>query len=117
MSPEVMRGPVAPDQVLELQAQQIPEEVFVVFNGLIAQNLRDGRAKVLQKDVLAELEEKGMNRSKIFKQHHLDVEDSYRALGWLVTYDRPVYWGGEDFEAYFEFRAPKGKPKLVQQYH
>lgn len=106
MSPEIKRGPVSPAEVAELKTEQIPEQVFEVFNGLIAQNLHGRYSRVLQKDVLAELEDRGMNRSEIFEKHWLDVEDSYREVGWKVDYDRPVYWGGENFDAYFEFKAP-----------
>lgn len=117
MSPEIKRVPMSPAEVPERQVEQIPEEVFVAFNALITRNIRSGRATVLQKDVLEMLENRGMNRREVFHRHWLDVEDSYRAQGWKVEYDRPIAWGGEDFEAYFEFRAPKGGPKPVQEYY
>ncbi len=105
MSPEQSRGPVAPQEIQALKTEQIPEEVFTVFNDLIAENLRSGCSKVLQKDVMFRLEEMGMNRSEVYRHRWLDVEDSYRAVGWHVEYDKPVYWGGEDFEPYFKFRS------------
>lgn len=117
MSPEIKRGPISPAEVSERQVQQIPEEVFVAFNALIAQNIRNGWARVLQNDVLGMLENRGMNRREIFHRHWLDVEDSYRAQGWKVNYDSPVGYAGEDFDAYFEFHAPKGTPKPVQEYY
>ncbi len=108
MSPEfngeVVR-PIAPTEIIEAKTEQIPGEVFAVFNTLIAQNIDHGRSRVLQKHVLEQLEAQGMNRSEIFKRHWLDVEESYREAGWHVKYDKPVYWGGEDFDAYFEFRS------------
>lgn len=103
MSPERMCGPVAPQEVEALKTEQIPDEVFAVFNALIAENLHSGCAKVLQKDVVARLEEMGMNRGELYKRRWLDVEDSYRAVGWRVEYDKPVYWGGENFEPFFKF--------------
>ena len=117
MSPEIIRGPISPGEVVEFQNQMIPEEVFVVFNGLLSCNLRNGRAKVLQCDVLQALTDQGMNKAEIFKKHWLDVEESYRAKGWQVTYDSPVGYAGESFEPYFEFRAPKGVPKMTQEYY
>ena len=111
MSPEIKRGPMSPAEAMELQVQQIPDEVFVAFNALIAQNLSYGRATVKQHDVVARLEGQGMNRRDIYDRHWLDVEVSYRALGWKVIYDKPGY--NETGEAYFEFRAPKP----VQEYY
>ncbi len=107
MSPEVRRGPVSPAEAAELQTEQIPDEVFIAFNGLIAQNLQQGRARVLQKDVVALLEAQGRNRDEIYKQHWLDIEDSYRATGWKVAYDKPMYYAGENYDAFFEFSAVK----------
>ena len=107
MSPEAIRGPVNPAEAAELQTELIPDEVFIAFNGLIARELSGGRARVLQKDVIAELEEVGVPRGEIFKRHMLDVEDSYRATGWQVTYDKPMGYAGETFDAYFEFKAKK----------
>ncbi len=104
MSPEVNRGPVSPVEAAELHKIQIPEEVFSAFNSLIAEKLRSGYARVLQKDVLALLEDQGMDRNEIFEKHWLDVEDSYREAGWKVSYDRPVYYAGENFDAYFDFK-------------
>lgn len=109
MSPEIVRGPLSPPEAAERRTEQIPEEVFNVFNGLITQNLVDGRSKVLQKDVIAQLEERGFVRQEIFTKHLLDVEDSYRKVGWEVVYDRPAYWGGENFEAYFKFCAQRSR--------
>jgi hypothetical protein len=106
MSPEAIR-PVSPREAAEMQTEQIPDAVFGVFNELIAQNLYHGRSTVLQKDVVERLVEQGMDRGKIFEKHWLDVEDSYREAGWSVKYDKPVYWGGEDFDAYFEFTVKR----------
>jgi hypothetical protein len=105
MSPEARRGPVSPSEAAELQTEQIPEEVFIVFNSLIARNLREGRSTVLRDEVVTELEARGMNREDIFSKHWLDVEGSYCEAGWDVKYDSPVAYGGETFEPYYEFRA------------
>ena len=74
MSPEVQRGPLSPAEAGELQTQQIPEEVFGAFNTLIAKNLSQGQAKVLQKDVISLLVGQGVNREAIFDNKWLDVE-------------------------------------------
>lgn len=103
MPNEIM--PIKSDEMVERQVELIPDIVIETFNELITQNGSSGRATVLQKDVVERLEEAGINRADIFDQHMLDVEDIYRQAGWEVTYDKPVAWGGESFEAYFEFRA------------
>lgn len=103
MSPEAKRGPLTPAQAAEQQVQQIPDEVFGVFNTLITESLSLGRAKVLQKDVLDQLEVQGMDRRDVFSKGWLEVEDSYRAAGWGVRYNKPVAYAGESFEPYFEF--------------
>lgn len=107
MSPERKIGPVSPEQVGELKKEQIPEVVFEVFNELIAQNLRDNIAKVLKTDVEAKLEARGISLNEAYDRHWFDVESSYIEAGWRVQYDQPIYWGGENFEAYYEFRAGK----------
>lgn len=106
MSPEQRRGPVSPSEAKELQTEQIPEEVFIVFNGLIAQNLRRGYSRVKQKEVMGQLKERGLEVKDIYDKHWLDVEDSYREAGWEVKYDSPSY-GDNDFDPYFEFITPK----------
>lgn len=106
MSPEVKRGPVSPLEAAELKTEQIPDEVFIVFNGLIAQNLMYGRSNVKQKEVVAQLKEQDMSRKDIFDKRWLDIEDSYRAEGWQVTYSSPSY-GDTGFDPYYTFKAPQ----------
>lgn len=115
MSPEIKRGPMSPAEAMEAQTQQIPEEVYVAFNSLISRRIMNGRATVHQNEVLAQLESQGMNRREIFNNHWLDVENSYRDLGWKVEYDKPGY--NETYEAFFVFSLPKGKPKNIQEYY
>ncbi len=98
--------PIAPDEVLEVKIEQLPNEVLQTFNSAIAENVRHGLARILQKDIVAALEGLGMNRQEIYKRHWLDVEDIYRQAGWEVKYDSPSY-GDNDFEPYFVFKASK----------
>jgi hypothetical protein len=101
MSPERSHGPLSPSEAADLQTEQIPDEVFIAFNGLIARNLRGGRAFVFQKDVVEILEQQGIDRQQVYKTHWLDVEDSYRATGWDVKYDKPGF--NETYEPNFTF--------------
>jgi hypothetical protein len=115
MSPEIKRGPLSPAEASEQQVQQIPDEVFVVFNSLIARDLYDGASTVFQDEVVKALTEQGLRSVDINKNHWLDVEESYRAVGWKVLYEKPGY--NETGRSYFEFRAPKRKPKSRGECH
>ncbi len=101
MSPENRRGPISPVEAMEQQTEQIPDEVFLVFNALIAQNLHKGRSTVMQTDVVEALVQQGFDKKDIYKNHWLDVEDSYRKSGWKVVYDKPAY--NESYAPSFEF--------------
>lgn len=114
-NPEII-GPVSPERAAELHTERIPNEIFEVFNGLIAKHLVRGSSKVLQKDVLADLESRGLPSDKIFSEKWLDVEPSYREQGWSVHYVRPIYYAGDDFDAYFEFKDPKYVPPRRQNW-
>ena len=99
-------GPINPQDAKEAAQAGIPAFVYVVFNGLITKNLRNGRAVVYQDDVIDSLTQylpEGKDGGHIFTQGWLEVEDSYRKVGWKVSYDKPISWGGEDFRAHFIF--------------
>jgi hypothetical protein len=99
--------PIKPEDVVGLKQEIVPDEVFEVFNLLIAQNFKGGSANVLQKDVVELLLEKGLSRSDIYNKGWLDIEPVYRENGWKVEYDKPGY--NESYEASFNFSARKGK--------
>lgn len=87
-----MAGPIRPDEVADAKTAAIPDAVFQVFNELIVLDWSGRSAVVKQEDVVQLLIERhGMNRNEIFSQHLLNVEDSYRRLGWTVVYDKPAY--------------------------
>ena len=80
----------------------IPDYVFDIFNTLIAKSYANGQAKVMQNEVVAIICTMiGLTRQQVFNQRLLDVEQTYRAAGWTVVYDKPGY--NEDYEAYFLF--------------
>ncbi len=90
-----MPGPMSPDEIVAARPA-IPEQVFEVFNSLIARS-----RFVRQDEVVERLVELGFDREQIFSDHMLDVENAYRAKGWNVTYNRPVY--NEEGSASFTF--------------
>lgn len=92
--------PIKPNQVK--LARKIPEKVLEVVNEFIVKKFDGYSATLLQKDIVAELVKRGMNRDEIFDNHWLDFEDSYRKAGWEVVYDKPAYC--ETYDAYFLFK-------------
>ncbi len=99
--------PVTPDEASDLKNESIPDVVVETVNRLIARNMHLGQSKFLQKDLVAELVEAGLDPAAI--QHHgwLDFEDLYRSRGWEVEYDKPGW--NETYPASFKFTVPNGK--------
>lgn len=102
-----MTKPIRPEEIAGVKKEQLPNEVIEAFNEEIAKHYNNGRAKVLQKDVVARIRTKmDIDADKdhhIYNDKWLDVEGIYRAEGWKVRYEKPVAWGGDNFDAYFEF--------------
>lgn len=99
--------PITPGEVGRQRTQDLPDEVFEVFNSLIAQNFDGGSAKVMQEDAVDALVDKGFTEEEIFEKDLLDVELAYRAAGWKVEYDKPGY--NETYDAFFTFRARRSR--------
>jgi hypothetical protein len=84
--------PITPTEALRAAVvERIPADVFKVFNALIRQKVVNGRAVIVQNDVVSLLVDLGHKRSDIFDNGWLDVESAYQAAGWKVTYDKPDY--------------------------
>lgn len=98
---------ISPKNIGKVKKRAFPSAVVETFNELIARNFTNGSAKVLQEDAVKLMVEKGLDRSEIFVKGWLNVEEIYEAEGWLVEYDKPVYYGGENFKAYFTFTEKK----------
>ncbi|HEU5114533.1 MAG TPA: hypothetical protein VFT82_02075 [Candidatus Paceibacterota bacterium] len=93
--------PLKPKDVVDKKAEDIPPEVIEAFNEMIAKEWDGGSARVVQKDVIKKIVEKGISRDEIFKNNWLDVEEIYRKNGWDVEYDKPGYC--ENYDAFFVF--------------
>ena len=106
-----MPGPLKPDEVIDNKTAQIPDFVFDAFNKMIAKHWNGYTSTFTQNDVIDEIISNRPNldtevevaqyRRTIFDSRWLDVEDSYRAVGWMVIYDKPAY--NETNEALFTF--------------
>lgn len=105
--------PIRPSEIAAKRLEQIPDSVIDCWNNIIAEkwSASERCSTVLQDDIIALLLEKHstIERTDIFDKHWLDIEDIYRAQGWLVKYDKPHY--SENYKANFEFRE-NPKPDL-----
>lgn len=113
-----MGGPIKPKDITKAKLQTIPEEVFEAFNELIVKNFSDGESTVKQGEIINLMIEKLMRidsndlpdhakhlKNQIFDNHWLDIEDDYRKVGWVVSYDRPGYC--ESYEPSWTFTKKK----------
>lgn len=99
-----MTKPIKPDDVEKLKTSTIPAEVFAAFNEAIAKHWNGSSSTFTQDSVMAGVLGRMPNthRHDVFANNWLDVEDSYRAEGWHVEYDKPGY--NESYAATFTFK-------------
>lgn len=100
-----MTKPIKPSEVVALKTTAvIPGEVFAAFNEAIARHW-DGKVSTFTQDEVVEAIRARIpltERAWIYQNKWLDVEPSYRAEGWVVEYDKPVF--DESYKATFTFR-------------
>lgn len=99
-----MKGkPITPDEVADLKNAIIPGVVFDAFNELIAAAWNGASATIKQDAVVKRILQLdlGIDRALLFDAKYLDVEESYRSLGWNVVYDKPAF--NESYPATFTF--------------
>lgn len=100
------RQPITPAEVEANVDKSFPNEVINVFDNLIKENYRNGRAEFYLKDAINRIATAlGITRDQVIKKGYCDVEELYRKAGWKVKYDQPAYC--ESYDAYFVFE--KGK--------
>lgn len=98
-----MKKPIKPVAV----KKTIPDEVMEVFNNMIQENWNGDYSVLMQNKVVARIiskfkeSNKKVSRHDVFEKGWLNVETSYRKLGWTVAYDKPSY--DENYEAHFIF--------------
>lgn len=97
-----MTKPISPDEVGQVQRDNIPPEVFEVVNKLIATKWSGSSATIKQEEILEALAEFGIWRDYAFDRGYLNFEEAYRAQGWKVEYDKPGY--NESYGAFFVFK-------------
>jgi len=101
-----MSGPIKPSEVAGAKTDSIPDAVFDVFNELIVREMGSYCATVDQNEVVRLIATRiGCTQRAVYDNRWLDVEDSYRAAGWKVEYDRPGY--NETYKPTFTFTRPR----------
>lgn len=99
-----MTKPITPKEALSQIDTTKPDGVYEAFNELIVKHLDNGTAIIQQKDVAKLIAKKtGKTQKEIFEKGWLNVEESYRKMGWKVSYDNPAF--NETYEPTFEFRV------------
>jgi hypothetical protein len=95
--------PVRPSEVVELKKNVVlPPKLIEVWNTVIAKNYSNKRSQFTQEEILlAVMKTLDVDRKTVFSNKWLDVEEVYRAEGWIVVYDQPGY--NENYEATFTF--------------
>jgi hypothetical protein len=103
-----MIKPISPEEAAKSADSVIPECIIAATNKLLVKNLNGKSAKILQdeilKEVCADKDNPAAFREQIFANKWLDIEETYRKVGWKVTYDKPAYC--ETYEAFFIFEKP-----------
>lgn len=92
---------LTPDQVEDKKAEIIPNEVFEVFDELIAENW-NGSSSTFQLDAVRARVKKKLGEG--VPGNFLDIKSIYRKAGWSVKYDSPGY--NENYSATYQFRKP-----------
>ena len=100
-----MVKPLAPSEVTAAQVELFPDFVIETWNTVIAKNWSGTESRILQDDIMRELIAASpmlITRGDVFARHWLDIEDVYRAEGWVVEYNNPAY--NEDYPSYVVFK-------------
>jgi hypothetical protein len=100
-----MVKPLAPSEVVEVRTKLFPDFVLETWNAAIAKNWSGRSSRIEQPDIINQLVTASptlVSRGDVFANHWLDIEDTYRAEGWSVEYDKPGY--NESYDAYFVFK-------------
>lgn len=108
--------PFSPDEVKKSALAAIPDFVISTVNDLLVENYRNGSKRVILKLLQVKLAIRQAIAANDTDKYYstdqisniaintawLDFEDSFRAQGWIVKFDKPEY--NENYDAYFEFK-------------
>ena len=104
-----MIKPITPEEALKTKQSNIPPEVLKVFNELIVEKFKDGKACIEQDEASSRISKiLKLSEKTVFELGFLDIEPLYEKAGWKVYYDKPGY--NEDYSATFTFSIKGEKP-------
>lgn len=97
---------LSPTELEKFRKDSMPDAVMETFNQMLADNYGTGYVTIMDKDLVAALVKKGLNRDEIYRKGWLGLARAlYRKQGWDVYYDAPGYC--ESYDAYTRFMRKK----------
>ena len=96
-----MVKPITPNEIKK-KVKEFPDFVIEAFNYSIQEKWNGTYARVDQNEAIdnilkfASKEGEEIKRGDIFKNHWLDIEDTYRQQGWNVTFAKQPYYVTDD---------------------
>lgn len=107
---DVLTAPISPEQAAGLKPAVIPAAVYQAFNHfLILRSDGNGSIRIWQKELVDKVHSLMPDIEQKFPHRDwLNVEDTYRKLGWTVTFDRPGF--NENYDSSWTF-SPTRKGK------
>jgi hypothetical protein len=95
---------MSPDEVLDVKAETLPDEVYIAVNGLIAESLSGQYANVTITALRKRLRDMGLSTKEVRERSWDQVGAVYKKAGWDVS----VHYPGEDsndFAPYYSFKT------------
>lgn len=96
--------PISPSEIAEKKKEIIPDFVIEAWNKAIAQKWSNNKSYIDQDYIVEQIilsSPTEIDRTTVFDEKWLDIEDIYEAEGWKVKYDKPHY--SENYKAHFIF--------------
>ena len=108
--------PISPQKAQEAKAFSIPEYVIAAVNELLVKKVHPTskspsvtlKRSTVVEAIIEKAAEGGIDVTDryLVDEHYLDFEASFKQAGWSsVVYDSPCGWGGDTYEAFWEFKA------------
>lgn len=94
--------PITPNKAHSQAIEQLPDVVIQAMNTLITNNWNGSSSRVKTKELWQEIDRINETEEEIEFFTSLLIQ-KYKDAGWKVKHDAPVYYGGENFDAYYEF--------------
>lgn len=94
-----------PDDALAQHSATIPEEIFEIVNGFLAERVHNRTIEIEQREIAAKLELTDISEAQAISHGWLDFEDVYKKAGWIVNFDKPGF--NESYQPIWTFEKPQ----------